>query len=202
MTRARGKIWFRAVLGLAVWAALLAAALQLSRAQTREGNEGSGTLDQFIERYSVDVSRGGIFIRTKNPVLFIEHATLYSVRGECEKDLPGVLQAVGKMGYQGVEFFSPYYDWTPEKAKEVRKLLDDLGIKCYSTHNNANAYDEKNIAKAIDLNSIIGSKFIVMASAGKVVGLDVVELCPQAGLKAPNFLCAKLIYKILGLVFK
>lgn len=35
-----------------------------------------------------------------------------------------------------------------------------------------------------------------------VVGLDVVELCPQAGVKAPNFLCAKMIYKILGLIFK
>ena len=28
----------------------------------------SATLDQFIERYSVDVSRGGIFIRTKDPL--------------------------------------------------------------------------------------------------------------------------------------
>jgi len=36
----------------------------------------------------------------------------------------------------------------------------------------------------------------------KVVGLDVVELCPRAGVKAPNFLCAKLVYKILGRVFK
>lgn len=35
-----------------------------------------------------------------------------------------------------------------------------------------------------------------------IVGFDVVELCPQAGIKAPVFLCAKLIYKILGHVFK
>src|SRR6201999_1937161 len=28
----------------------------------------SETLEQFIERYSVDVSRGGIFIRTKEPL--------------------------------------------------------------------------------------------------------------------------------------
>ena len=28
----------------------------------------SNTLDQFIERYSVDVSNGGIFIRTKDPL--------------------------------------------------------------------------------------------------------------------------------------
>jgi agmatinase len=35
----------------------------------------------------------------------------------------------------------------------------------------------------------------------KVVGLDLVELCPQGGAKAPAFLCAKMIYKILGYVF-
>lgn len=34
-----------------------------------------------------------------------------------------------------------------------------------------------------------------------VVGLDLVELCPQGGQKAPVFLCAKLLYKILGHIF-
>jgi agmatinase len=33
--------------------------------------------------------------------------------------------------------------------------------------------------------------------AKNVVGCDLVELCPLPGLVAPNFLCAKLIYKIL-----
>jgi len=31
----------------------------------------------------------------------------------------------------------------------------------------------------------------------RVVGCDVVELCPIPGMVAPNFLCAKLVYKIL-----
>jgi agmatinase len=34
-----------------------------------------------------------------------------------------------------------------------------------------------------------------------VVGVDVVELSPLPGLMAPNFLCAKLIYKMLGYRF-
>jgi agmatinase len=34
-----------------------------------------------------------------------------------------------------------------------------------------------------------------------VVGCDLVELCPIPGLVAPNFLCAKLIYKILSYRF-
>lgn len=33
--------------------------------------------------------------------------------------------------------------------------------------------------------------------ARRVVGSDLVELCPIPGLVAPNFLCAKLVYKIL-----
>ena len=35
----------------------------------------------------------------------------------------------------------------------------------------------------------------------KVVACDVVELSPLPGLMAPNFLCAKLVYKILGYRF-
>jgi agmatinase len=38
-------------------------------------------------------------------------------------------------------------------------------------------------------------------SARKVVGCDLVELCPLPGIVAPNFLCAKLIYKILTYQF-
>jgi agmatinase len=37
--------------------------------------------------------------------------------------------------------------------------------------------------------------------AKKVVGCDLVELCPLPGLVAPNFLCAKLVYKILSYRF-
>jgi N1-aminopropylagmatine ureohydrolase len=37
--------------------------------------------------------------------------------------------------------------------------------------------------------------------ARRVVGFDLVELCPIPGLIAPNFLCAKLIYKMLSYRF-
>ncbi len=97
---------------------------------------------------------------------------LYSVRDELSKDLMGTVRAVAKMGYEVVEFFSPYYGWTIEYAQEVRKLLDDLGIHCNSTHNGANAFTADGLKKAIELNHILGAKFIVMASAGRVTGLD------------------------------
>ncbi len=97
---------------------------------------------------------------------------LYSVRDELKKDELGTVRAVAKIGYQDVEFYAPYYDWTPDHAKEVRKLLDDLGIKCYSTHNGPQSFSADGIQRAIDLNSVIGSRYIVLASAGRVKDLD------------------------------
>ena len=97
---------------------------------------------------------------------------LYSVRDELKKDLMGTVRAVAKMGYQDVEFFSPYYEWTTAQAKDVRKLLDDLGITCRSTHNDPHSFEDSGMPRAIELNQIIGSKYIVLASAGRVKGLD------------------------------
>jgi sugar phosphate isomerase/epimerase len=112
---------------------------------------------------------------------------LYSVRDELSKDLMGTVRAVAKMGYEVVEFYSPYYQWAPDYAKEVRKLLDDLKLTCLSTHNGSNAFTPEGIEKAIELNQILGAKYIVMASAGRVEGLDgwkgVAERLAQASEK-------------------
>jgi sugar phosphate isomerase/epimerase len=97
---------------------------------------------------------------------------LYSVRTELAKDLKGTVTAVAKLGYQVVEFYAPYLDWTPDAAKDVRMLLDDLGIKCLSTHNGEASFTEQGLQKAIGLNQIIGSKNIIMASPGRVTDLD------------------------------
>ena len=59
---------------------------------------------------------------------------LYSVREDCQKDLPRVLEAVAKMGYEGVEF-AGYYG---RSAKELRKLLDQNGLRCCGTHTGLN----------------------------------------------------------------
>lgn len=97
---------------------------------------------------------------------------LFSVRDILAKDMMDTVRQVAKLGYEGVEFFSPYFSWTTAQAKDVRKLLDDLNIKAFSTHNSASSFAPENVDKAIELNTIIGSKFIVMASSGKVEGLD------------------------------
>jgi sugar phosphate isomerase/epimerase len=97
---------------------------------------------------------------------------LYSVRNELKKDETATLQAVGKMGYECVEFFSPYYHWTADHAREIRKQLDDLGMKCYSTHNSAKSFSDDGIGKAIELNKTLGARYIVLGSPGKVSSPD------------------------------
>lgn len=92
---------------------------------------------------------------------------MYSVRDDLKKDLLGTVRKVGEMGYQGVEFYSPYLQWTTDQAKEVRKVMDDVKLKCWSTHNPVNSFTS-DIQKAIDLNGILGSNTIVMASPGRV----------------------------------
>ncbi len=97
---------------------------------------------------------------------------LYSVRTELGRDLPGTVSRVAGMGYQVVEFYAPYLDWTVAQAREVRARLDDLGIACHSTHNNLPSFTDDGLERAIELNQIIGSRYIIMASAGQVTGLD------------------------------
>ena len=92
---------------------------------------------------------------------------LYSVRNEYGKDSTAriaTVRAVAKMGYQEVEFWAPYYQWTTDEAKEMRKLMDDLGIKCPSTHNGSASFTPDGMQKAIELNQIIGSKAIIQSS--------------------------------------
>jgi sugar phosphate isomerase/epimerase len=94
------------------------------------------------------------------------------VRNELQRDPQGTVRAVAKMGYQGVEFYAPYFEWSEEQTKQMRKLLDELGIRCFSTHNDSSFMNAENIGRARDKNLILGSKCVVMASAQPAPGLD------------------------------
>jgi sugar phosphate isomerase/epimerase len=120
---------------------------------------------------------------------------LYSVREELKRDPQATVRAVAGMGYQGVEFYAPYFEWTESQTKEMRKLLDDLGIRCFSTHNDSSFFNKENLSKARDFNLILGSKYVVMASAQPKPGVDgwkavaetlnfAAEQLEPAGLKA------------------
>jgi sugar phosphate isomerase/epimerase len=97
---------------------------------------------------------------------------LYSVREALKQDLEGTVRAVAQLGYQCVEFYAPYFDWTEAQTKQMRKLMDDLGIRCYSTHNDEKYFSAENINRARDMNLILGAKYLVMAYSEPKSGLD------------------------------
>jgi sugar phosphate isomerase/epimerase len=82
------------------------------------------------------------------------------------------VRAVAALGYQCVEFYAPYFEWTESQTKDMRKLLDDLGIRCYSTHNDSSYVGPDKISRARDLNLILGCKYLVIASSHGKPGLD------------------------------
>jgi sugar phosphate isomerase/epimerase len=90
---------------------------------------------------------------------------MYSVREALKKDPEGTVRAVAGMGYAGVEFYAPYFEWTEAQARRMRTLLDELGIRCFSTHNDERYLGAENLGRTRDWNLILGSKYVVLASA-------------------------------------
>lgn len=97
---------------------------------------------------------------------------LYTVRHELSKNLFGTVQKVAAMGYPLVEFFAPYYAWTPDYARQVRSEMDRLHVKCYSTHNGMHSFTPQGIEKAIELNQILGTHYVVLASPGNIDSIE------------------------------
>jgi sugar phosphate isomerase/epimerase len=79
-----------------------------------------------------------------------------------QQDLTGTLRAIAKMGYDLIEFSAgSFMTWTPDQARQVRALLDELNLKCRSTHNEIVSFSGDGLSKSIELNQIIGSDTLV-----------------------------------------
>ncbi len=84
---------------------------------------------------------------------------LYSLRHAAGEDLPGVLKQLAEIGYKGVEF-AGLYDHAP---KDVRTMLDDLGLVVSSAH--MSIPTDQNVNEIVDVAGVIGAE-IVVAGAG------------------------------------
>ena len=83
---------------------------------------------------------------------------LYSVRQDCERDLSGTLKAVAEMGYEGVEF-AGYYG---RSAKELRVMLDDLGLAVAGTHISLDTLLGDRLAETVAFNRTLGNRFLIV----------------------------------------
>src|SRR2546423_15377523 len=78
---------------------------------------------------------------------------LYSVRGEFARNVAETLKKLSQIGYQAVEFWG--YGGTPNvyqgySGSDLRKMLDDCGLKCCGMHLDLKALD--NLQRTIENN--------------------------------------------------
>ncbi len=82
---------------------------------------------------------------------------LYTVRDQTAKDFVGTLKRVAEMGYAGVEFAGT----GGLAAAELKKLLDDLGLRVAGSHVALGEY-ERDLQAVIDYNLAIGNRYLVV----------------------------------------
>ena len=98
---------------------------------------------------------------------------LFSVRGECTKDLPATLEAVARIGYVAVEpwgYGGEALEWMGHSGKDIRRMLDDNGLKCCGMHLRTDALLGDNLARTIALNQELGNRFLIIAADRQRMG--------------------------------
>ena len=88
---------------------------------------------------------------------------LYSVREDCDKDLPGVLSAVAKMGYEGVEGGAP----SGMSNKEFVALLKDHNLKLASS-GASTAELQDDLQKVVDRCGELGTNLLMIGIGGEI----------------------------------
>ncbi len=83
---------------------------------------------------------------------------LYSVREDCAKDLPGVLEDIADMGYDGVEF-AGYYG---RSAEELRGLCDENGLRVAGTHIQLATLLGEELPRTVEFNKVLGNEFLIV----------------------------------------
>lgn len=83
---------------------------------------------------------------------------LYSVREDAAKDLAGVLRQVAGMGYDGVEF-AGYYG---HSAADVRRLLDDNGLKCCGGHLGLDTLLGDALPATVEFQRTLGNSYLIV----------------------------------------
>lgn len=98
---------------------------------------------------------------------------LYSVRGECSKDLAATLAKVAELGYQGAEpwgYGGDSLDWLGHPAKDIRRMYDDSGLVCCGLHMSTSALLGDNLSRSIEFNQVLGNRFLIVAADPQRMG--------------------------------
>jgi len=85
---------------------------------------------------------------------------LYTIGGDLRRDMAGSLAAVAKLGYKGVEFAG----FNNVAAADIRKMLDDNGLKCVGCHTGLNTLQGDEFNRTVEFNKVIGNPYLVVPS--------------------------------------
>jgi sugar phosphate isomerase/epimerase len=91
---------------------------------------------------------------------------LFSVRGECSKDLAATLDSVAEIGYVAAEpwgYDGQKVEWMGVPAAELRAWYDKSGLACCGMHLRTEALMGDNLQRTIELNQILGNKYLIVA---------------------------------------
>ena len=89
---------------------------------------------------------------------------LWSVRQQCEEDLPGVLRAVADMGYEAVEFAHSYYG---HDAATLKRLLDQNGLKSCGMHLSLRMIEGDAFDETVRIHKLLKTPYLILAAVPK-----------------------------------
>ena len=89
---------------------------------------------------------------------------LWSVRDQCETDLPGVLRAVAEMGYEAVELAHSYYGY---EGPALGKLLDENGLKSCGMHMTLPQLEGDAFDETVRIHQLLGTPYLIVAAVPK-----------------------------------
>jgi len=92
---------------------------------------------------------------------------LYSVRGECEKDVKGTLARVAEIGYVAAEpwgYPGEKLEWMGLTPADLRKAYDANGLRCCGMHLTTGALMGENLYRTAELNEALGNRFLIIAA--------------------------------------
>jgi sugar phosphate isomerase/epimerase len=119
-------------------------------------------------RLPLDLFEGSLPARVKMPLGF----QVWTVKDQLVKDFPGTLKMVQAMGYQSVEMCSPpgyessgFGPLMKLKAKEMKKIINDAGLVCPSSHYGMDELRE-HLDERIEFAKESGQSQMILSSFG------------------------------------
>ncbi|NLI01120.1 MAG: sugar phosphate isomerase/epimerase [Chthonomonadales bacterium] len=92
---------------------------------------------------------------------------LYSVRGECARDIKATLARVAEIGYVAAEpwgYAGDKVEWMGLSAADLRAAYDANGLTCCGIHLQTGALLGDNLKRTIELNKTLGNRFLIIAA--------------------------------------